>query len=278
MLMYGFEENFYREAKNAELSNAVWSVKIRHLKAAFIGSKLTILRLVSAVVCVATLLAPAVSFGVKLPYFSADSTVSGLGLYDSFNNGLLFYILKMAGSEAFGPEFAALRNLIIAFASSALIVVAVLLTSILCFVSWQKMQKVTMTIALIGIADCAVIGVFTGLFLKQAAGAHFVSGGFIAGPLALLAGFVFVFVINYLLVKKGIPIEYVEGSVERAEIHKKVKSGEVKLDDLPYPIVETEATRKIDEEIRKAQEGLLEAEMKAEREASREKTEKDGEE
>ena len=258
--MYGFEENFYREAKLAELSTAVWSVRIRHLKAAFIGSKLTILRLVAAVISVATLLAPAVDYSVRLPYNTINSSVSGLGIYGVFTNGAFNYIMTMCKSELFGGEFSALRNLLFVFASAAVIIVVVLFTSVLCFISYKNMQKITLVTSVVGIADCLAVLVFTLLFLKAAAGSTIISGKFICGPLALFAGFAFVFVINLLLVKKGIPVDHAEGSLERVEIFKKVKRGEISLDDLPQPVVETEETRKIEDEIRKAQEGLAEAE------------------
>ncbi len=111
---------------------------------------------------------------------------------------------------------------------------------------------------MIGFADCVAVLIFTLLFIKAQGG--IVTGKFICGPFALLAGFAFVFVINLLLVKKGIPVEHAEGSLERAEIYKKYKRGEISLDDLPQPVVETEETRKIEAEIRKAQEDLAEAE------------------
>ena len=71
------------------------------------------------------------------------------------------------------------------------------------------------------------------------------------GLIVCILMFAAVFVVNLLLVKKGIPVEYDEGMVERAEIYKKVKAGEIDIDSLPQPIVETEETRKIDEEIAK---------------------------
>ena len=260
VFMYGFEENFFREAKIAELSNAVWSVRIRHLKAAFIGSKLTILRLVAAVISVATLLAPVANYSISLPYNSVDSSVSGLGIYGIFSNGALNYIMTMCSSELFGPEFTALRNLLFAFASSAIVIVVILFTSVLCFISYKKMQKITMITSIVGFADCIAVLLFTVLFLRAVKNSTVVTGSFFLGPFVLLAGFAFVFVINLLLVKKGIPVDHAEGSLERLEIYKKVKRGEINIDDLPQPVVETEETRKIEAEIAKAQEGLAEAE------------------
>ncbi len=49
---------------------------------------------------------------------------------------------------------------------------------------------------------------------------------------------------------------------ERARLYKELKSGNLDLDKLPQPIVETAETRKIDEEIAKEQEDYRKAHEK----------------
>ena len=66
------------------------------------------------------------------------------------------------------------------------------------------------------------------------------------------------------LSKNGLPIEFEEGDLERYEIRKKVIKGEIKLEDLPQPIVETAATREIDEQIKKEQMKFIDAQPKNE--------------
>ena len=59
MRYVNFEENFLREAKIAELTQATVHVKVRRLKAAFVGGKLQILRLVFMLLPVAAEVSPA---------------------------------------------------------------------------------------------------------------------------------------------------------------------------------------------------------------------------
>ena len=63
---------------------------------------------------------------------------------------------------------------------------------------------------------------------------------------------------NIIIDKKGIDVVYDEGVEERVAVYRKYKNGEVSIDDLPQPVVETAETRKIDEEIAK-EEALVKA-------------------
>ena len=254
MRFVNFEENFYKEAKYAELSQANMHVKVRHMKAAFVGSKLAIARLAVMLLPLAALLAPAGSFALSMPYKEADYTFSALGIYLLFSDGCLNYILQMTGSAVDAAAFTALRNALFAFAAVAVIAVLILFLSILCFISYRNMQKITAAFAGAGIVCSAVAAILIGNFVKISDGSVFLSGNNGYGLFIVIAMFAAVFIVNLLLSVKGIPVEYDEGMVERAEIYKKVRSGEIDIDTLPQPIVETAETRKIDEEIAKEEE------------------------
>ena len=68
-----------------------------------------------------------------------------------------------------------------------------------------------------------------------------------------MIAFGIVFFVNFLIIKKGLNIQYKEGDLERIEIGKKIKSGELNLEDLPQPVVETAETREIQEAIESQQ-------------------------
>ena len=78
--------------------------------------------------------------------------------------------------------------------------------------------------------------------------------------------FAAVFVVNLMLWKQGIHPVYDEGVEERVRIFKEVKAGRINIDDLPQPVVETEATRKIEEEIAKEEAAFFESLKKSEKE------------
>ncbi len=265
MRYYNFENNFIEEAKYAELSNAAVHVKFKRLKAAYIGTKLTIFRLVAALLPVIALLIPAASFTIKLPFKTSDMAVSGLGIYNMFSSEDLMFIMDTKGD--FAP-FGALFNSLLGYVAVALCTVFVLLMTILCFISYKNMQKIICVFDGLGVIASVVDIVLIGKFVKACTG-YVISAKLGAGLFIAIAMFIIDFVINLILAIKGIPVEYGEGMIERNEIYKKYKKGEVKLSDLPQPVVETEETRKIDEEIRKEEERLKKqlAESDAKKEA-----------
>lgn len=260
MRFYNFEENFYREAKLAELTNANIHVKIRRFKAAFIGSKLAIARLIVMVFPLLGFLIPACSFSVSMPYRTMGIHINALELYGILSGSDFGFINTMAGSAVAGAEFAAMRSMMFVYLVGAVFAVAVLLTSILCFISYKNMQKITAVCAGLGILSSIASIVFM-FATKSKVGSVMVSftDGF--GLYACIVLCAAALAVNLLLWKKGIPVEYDEGMEERVAIYKQYKQGKVNLEDLPQPIVETEATREIDREIEKEAENIRAAEQ-----------------
>ena len=259
MRFVDFEENFYKEAKIAELSQAGMHVKIKRLKAAFVGSMLTIARLIVMILPIVALLLPNGSFTLKFPFIS-DANAGGafgiMGLVSIFTNGNqeLNYLLSMSGSVLSGAAFSALKIALFSYIAVAVIGVVVLLLSILCFISVKNMQKIIAAAACIGIVCCIASMVLISRFVSVSAGDPLIDAKNGFGLILCILMFAVVFVVNFLLIKKGIPVEYGEGMLERVAILKKVKAKEIDIDSLPQPVVETEETRKIDEEIRKEEE------------------------
>ena len=248
---YGFEENFYREAKLAELSQAGVHIKIRRLAAAFLGTNLCIARLCVMLLPAVALLLPAATAVILLPFKSEAVPLSALGLYNAFSGDDLSYILDMRSSVFCGDTFGALFRTMCLYAVPALFAVLVLLTSILCFISYKNMQKITCVLAALGFGSCAAAEVFVLRFVSACKDSLLLQAKNGFGLLVAAAMFIAVFIVNLLLWRKGIPVEYDEGMLERNEIYHKVKRGEINPDDLPQPVVETAATRAIDEEIEK---------------------------
>lgn len=252
MRFYGYADTFFREAKMSELSMASVHVKIKHIKAAYIGSKLAIARLCAAVLPLVAFLIPAGRFRFCIPFIEEKYDFSGLGIFNLFNDGGFNYILDMINSSLAGGEFKALLMAMSAYAITAVMAVLVLLLSLLCLISYKNMQKIISVISAVGIVDATVSAVLYAKFVGGLKSGIFEAGkGF--GIIAVILMFAVVFVINLLLWKKGIPVEYDEGMLERTEIYKKVKKGEINIDNLPQPVVETEETRRIEEEIKKAE-------------------------
>ncbi|MCQ2461995.1 MAG: zinc ribbon domain-containing protein [Clostridia bacterium] len=264
MTFCGFVENFEREAKLAELSQAVISCKIRRLKYALIGTKLSIVRLVVMLLPLAAMLLPAASVQITVPYRSSAFDIGILGLVSLFTGDDLNYIMGMGGAPIGGAQFASLKIALFSFIGVAVFALLAALTSLLCFLSIKNMQKITSVFAALGIVSCIASYVLIAKFVSGCADCAVLNakGGF--GLFLVMAMFAVVLAVNLVLSIKGISVEYNEGVVERAEIYRQVKAGKINLDDLPQPVVQTAETRKIDEEIAKEEKAFLEKKEGAE--------------
>lgn len=264
---YGFAEAFEKEAKAAELSNAVTHIKIRHIKAAFIGSRAAIARLAVMVLPLLGLLLPAARLELNIPfleYTGGSYDFSLLGIISLLQSGGLNYISKMTASELFGSQFKELLFAFYAYAIAAVLALAVLLLCIFCFISYKNMQKITTIVAGLGCIEALIASIPVAGFVKSSEGAALFSANMGLGLFLTSLLFAVVFCVNLYLWIRGIPVEYDEGMQERYEIHKKIKKGELNIDELPQPIVETAETRRIEEEIRKQEDARRQKERQRE--------------
>lgn len=249
MRFYNFEENFIREAKLAELSQAGLKVKLRNLKYSFSGSKYITAKLAVMLLPLLSLLIPSGNFNISLPFMEVDAHFGILGIVNIVTGGSLSYILGMGNSAVAGAAFSALRNALFCYVPVLLFAVFCFLFSLLGFISIKNMQKITTVTAALGAVFSVISLVMIGAFASAAENNLILSGSFGFGLIVSVIMFAVVFYVNMMLWKKGIHPVYDEGMTERVNIYKKVKRGEINIDDLPQPVVETEATRKIDEEI-----------------------------
>ncbi len=251
MRFYNFEENFIREAKLAELSQAGLKVKLRNLKYSFSGSKLVTAKLIVMLLPLLSLLIPSGNITISLPFVTSEAHFGILGIVNIVTGGSLNYILEMCGSAVAGAEFSALRNALFGLVAVALCSLFCFIFSFFGFISIKNMQKITTVTAGLGIIASVITLVLISKFNSAASTSLILSGSFGVGLIVTALMFGAVFAVNLLLWKKGIHPVYDEGVEERVRIYKEVKAGRINIDDLPQPVVETEATRKIDEEIAK---------------------------
>ncbi len=256
MRFHNFEEEFYREAKKAELEQAAFHVKVRRLKAAFVGSKLQIIRLVVCLLPVVTLLLPAGNFHLAMPFKSADFSLGLLGVVNILMGSDLGFILGMKNSVFAGSEFAAVANSLIVYALVAVFALGALIATLLCFINIKNMQKIICGFCAGGIL--ASIATLITVYINTAAlkDSLMITGTAGFGLYLSVVAFGAVFAVNFIINKKGVPVTYDEGMEERVAIYQKLKTGELNIDDLPQPVVETEETRKIDEQIRLEEEKI----------------------
>ena len=248
-----------REAKYAELAQAQVRVKFRRFKGAFVGSRLTIIRLCVSLLPALTLLIPAGAFGLKLPFYHTRVDFGVFGLITLFTGGDLGYVLGMTDSAFAGAAFASLRTALFSYLGAAAMAVVVLLTTLLCFLSIKNMQKIISAVAGVGAAVSLVSFALILRFASAYKNAVPLWGRPGFGLIVTALAFCAVIAVNMILNKKGVPVEYGEGMEERARLYKELRAGKIDLDTLPQPVVATAETRKIDEEIAKEKEDYAKA-------------------
>jgi hypothetical protein len=252
LMFYGFEERFYEDAKRSELSMAGMRVSSKRMKAGLAGSLWAKIRLCICFLPLASLLLPWGSLDARLPFAAQQWQAGILGLVNLVmgNKDIVPYLQNMWG----GPWSAVFQwgiLLLGAAALAALFGLLVLFLSLFSFTRLKRMSAAVAVISLLGMLACAG-GLALGLLLRRASGA--LDNPIFSGAMGYGAPISFVLfacpaAASLILRKKGVLVEFAEGDEERAAIYEKVKAGEIKLEDLPYPVVETEATRALEAEI-----------------------------
>lgn len=263
ILLYVQEYQLERDAKRAELEFASTRIVLAKVRAAFIGGALPIARLVITLLCVAALLIPFADFSTVIPVFSTDISLSGLGIYNLFSGGQLPVFLGLAGSTGFSVIFGKTVTHVFVLIGIMLLIalaeVGILLAEILSFINIKKSAKAMCVLSVIGIVFCAAF----------AAGMFYVNGSVVDGLLmnfklgfgSLVTALMLAanFYVNYKIYKNDLPLKLRTYDLERKETLKKVKSGEIDLDDLPIPVYETEEEKEARfkelEEMLKTEEG-----------------------
>ena len=239
-MYYTQEEDLALDARKTELEFARARVFVARLKAAFVSGKLPIARMVAMVFIISCLLFPFGTLSMQLPFFNKDITLSALGVYGLFSNGMLNHIFELpvvgVASNVFIFELAAA----VAYLLMVLTGVVIFAVWLLSFINLKKCNKILMALSGVAIAFDCVTMVLMVMAVIASQSYTMINASFgIGGIIALVAFGIFAF-INLKMYKKNAQIPVKEVDLKRIEIAKKVKSGEIKLEDLPMPIFETE--------------------------------------
>ena len=106
LVYYGMEERLLDEADAAEAEHARLQKRIDRLKASFVGSKLTVLRIILSILPIATLLLPLCTLTYSGPFI--EEVTKNIGLIELINviTSLdIDALLTMLGSGIVGTSF-----------------------------------------------------------------------------------------------------------------------------------------------------------------------------
>lgn len=257
IMFYTHEDELRRDAKRAELEFASARIVVAKVRAAFIGSGLAIARLVGILLLAAALLIPVLSATFSLPMFQSKITLSGLGAYQLYSDGVLMSVLDFAKSSLFGSVTVKMLIAYGIYLLIVLLIVVMLVFEILSFLNIKKSAKDLAVMSVIGAVLSAALAVFS-LTVNSDRSFIEISHGF--GAYVLAAMFIAFAVINIKLKNKEIDLKLRENDLLRKETLIKVKNGEISLDDLSLPVFETEKEKEerlkaLEEALKKEEEG-----------------------
>lgn len=231
------EQLLTRDAKKCELEYASFHIASAKLKNAFIGGRLQILRIIAMVAAIGSVFIPFASAKVELPMLEAKFSFGAFGFYQAFSDGTLGAFFNM---RSYLPQlFTACTVLIALFLITFLFGLGVFIALVLSFLNMKKAAKVSCVCAAAGFVSCLGAGI-TGLLLPGIAQGTFVTAQSGAGAFVCAAVLAGIFVLNLLIIKQNIGPQINEVDLRRVEVRKKIKVGEITLDELPLPVFESE--------------------------------------
>ena len=238
-IFYAQQEALLTEdAKKCELEYATFHILIAKLKTAFIGGKIQILRIVAMVLAIGAIFVPFATVEAIFSMFSAKISFGAFGIYQAFTDGTLSAVLNLS---EYTPELAfsllmLLLFILVIFLSGFGVFVALVLS----FINIQKTAKIAQILSGIGIVFSTASFWLSISLSKTLSFVPFVSAGFGIGSIVCVAVLIFIFVLNKLIVINEIQPEIKEIDLQRVEIRKKIKNGELSYSDLSLPVLESD--------------------------------------
>jgi hypothetical protein len=178
-----------------------------------------------------------------IPLIDAKLSFGALGIFNAFSDGTLgvLFNLKEYIPSQVGLCLGLLGLIVAIFLSGFGVFVALVLS----FLNIQKSARITRVLSVIGGILCVGASVVSILAPSVVGKCGFLEGSLGVGSFLCILVFVVIFILNHLIIKKNILPEIKQVDLDRKALNKKVKSGEVSLDDLPLPVFETEEEKEI---------------------------------
>lgn len=235
------EKLLTQDAKKCELEYASFRILGAKFKTALIGGPLQIARIVAMVAAIGIIFIPFVTLSVDLPLFSAKFSLGAFGVYQGFSGGELKTLLL--DLSPYIPQVTTAATLLCAlFVLIFLMGLFVFIGLLLSFINIPKAAHKMCIISAIGFVFSAMAAVMSCVMPTIAEGS-LVAAKTGVGAFFCAAIFAVIFVLNRLVIKKGIVPDIKQVDLLRVEVRKKVKAGEITLDELSLPVFESDEER-----------------------------------
>ncbi len=229
LVYYGMEETLLNDADKAETEHARFQKRIDRLKASFIGSKLTIARIVLSILPIAALMLPLASVTYSGPFIEQTTTnVNAIEIYNLVSSLDFDALFTMIGSSLLGTSFIGYAgSLVCVLLSLVFVIVSLLMLTIAC---GRRGNSRNITLNSIAIILAVASIVFFNLFSSNISAVfpEFISGSIGFGIFAYIAALVALLVINIVIAKKGIDVKYKQcyvGGIPAEEYFELVEKG-----------------------------------------------------
>ena len=243
ILYYTQDDDLIRDAKRTELESAVARMIVAKIKAVFIGSKLAIIRMIGIVGAICALMIPFCSVSFSMPYYEEKFSVGLIGAIQGITGGLILKLPSYLKSTLFSTSALACVCILAVFLLLVLADLAMFAVYILSAISPNKsakiLKRISITAAVVSILSFAV-ALYFNFILKDSSYTAYALG---FGSLANALIHIFLCVINAKMLKNGVEPKYREYDPKRKELLKRVRKGEVDIDELPLPIFESDEER-----------------------------------
>ena len=229
LVYYGMEERLLDEADAAEAEHAKLQKRIDRLKASFIGSKLTVARIILTLLPIATLLLPLCTITYSGPFI--EEVTKNIGLIELINviTSLdIDALLTMVGSGIVGTSFIGYAGTLVCLLLSVVFIVISLLMLMLACSPKGNPRNITLNIITIALAVASPV--FFNIFATNISAVFpdFVSGKISFGIFGYIAALALLLGINIIIAVKGVNVKYKQcyvGGIPAEEYFELVEKG-----------------------------------------------------
>lgn len=229
LVYYGMEERLLDEADAAEAEHARLQKRIDRLKASFVGSKLTVIRIILSILPIATLLLPLCTVTYSGPFI--EEVTKNIGLIELINiiTSLdIDALLTMLGSGIVGTSFIGYAGALVTLLLSVVFIVLSLLMLMLACSPKGNPRNITLNIITIALAVASPI--FFNIFATNISAVFpdFISGKIGFGIFVYIAALALLLGINIIIAVKGVVVKYKQcyvGGIPAEEYFELVENG-----------------------------------------------------
>lgn len=226
-----------RDAKKCELEYATFRIIMAKIKANFINGPLQILRIIAMLMAIGSIFIPFATVSTDFTVINGKLSFGAWGIYGAFSDGTLAAIFNLR--EYYPVQAGICLALLVSMVLTVLMGLVIFVTLVLSFLNIQRGAKIMRGLAVIGALLCVISAVISFIMPSVVSQSAFLTAESGVGAIVCFLVFAGILILNHLVVKKKLQPQIDEFDIKRVEMRKRVKKGEISIDDLPLPVFES---------------------------------------